>query len=67
FAPAGTPPSIVNLLRAEIARGVATKAVMDRLPDYELIANTPAEFGVFLRKDAEMTARVIARSGATAD
>ena len=67
FAPAGTPSSIVNLLRAEIARGVATKAVMDRLPDYELIANTPAEFGVFLRKDAEMTARVIARAGATAD
>lgn len=67
FAPAGTPPAIVNLLRAEIARGIATKAVMDRLPDYELIANTPAEFGVFLRKDAEMTARVIARSGATAD
>jgi len=54
-------------LRAEIARGIATKAVMDRLPDYDLIANTPAEFGVFLRKDAEMTARVIARSGATAD
>jgi len=67
FAPAGTPPSIVNLLRAEIARGIATKAVMDRLPDYDLIANTPAEFGVFLRKDAEMTARVIARSGATSD
>lgn len=67
FAPAGTPPAIVNLLRTEIARGIATKAVMDRLPDYELIANTPAEFGVFLRKDAEMTARVIARSGATAD
>jgi tripartite-type tricarboxylate transporter receptor subunit TctC len=67
FAPAGTPPAIVNLLRAEIARGIATKAVADRLPDYELIANTPAEFGVFLRKDAEMTARVIARAGATAD
>jgi len=67
FAPAGTPPAIVNLLRAEIARGIATKAVMDRLPDYDLIANTPAEFGVFLRKDAEMTARVIARAGATAD
>ena len=67
FAPAGTPLAIVNLLQAEIARGIATKAVADRLPDYELIANTPAEFGVFLRKDAEMTARVIARSGATAD
>ena len=67
FAPAGTLPAIVNLLQAEIARGIATKAVADRLPDYELIANTPAEFGVFLRKDAEMTARLIARSGATSD
>lgn len=67
FAPAGTPPDIVNLLQAEIARAIAAKAVADRLPDYELIANTPKEFGEFLRKDAEMTARVIARSGATAD
>jgi tripartite-type tricarboxylate transporter receptor subunit TctC len=67
FAPAGTQPSIVNLLHVEIARGIATKAVADRLPDYELIANTPAEFRVFLRKDAEMTARVIERSGAKSD
>ncbi len=67
FAPAGTPSAIINLLQAEIARGIATKAVADRLPDYELIANTPAEFVAFLRKDAEMTARVIALSGAKAD
>ena len=67
FAPAGTPPAIVNLLQAEIARGVRTPMVADRLPDYELIANTPAEFRVFLRKDAEMTARVIERSGAKSD
>jgi tripartite-type tricarboxylate transporter receptor subunit TctC len=67
FAPLGTPTAIVNRLQAEIARGIATQAVADRLPDYELIANTPAEFGAFLRKDAEMTARVIARSGATPD
>ena len=67
FAPAGTPPAIVSLLNAEVARGITTRAVAERLPDYELIANTPAEFGVFLRKDAEMTARVIARSGAKSD
>lgn len=67
FAPAGTPRAIVNLLHAEVARGIATKAVADRLPDFDLIANTPAEFDKFLRKDAEMTARVIARSGATPD
>ena len=67
FAPAATPRAIINLLQAEVARGIATKSVADRLPDYELIANTPAEFASFLRKDAEMTARVIARSGATPD
>ena len=66
-APAGTPPAIVNLLRAEVARAIATKAVVDRLPDYQLIANTPAEFATFLRKDAELTARIIAQSGAKAD
>ncbi len=67
FAPAGTPPAIVNLLHAETARAITSKAVIDRLPDYDLIANTPAAFGAFLRKDAEMTAKVIARSGATSD
>jgi tripartite-type tricarboxylate transporter receptor subunit TctC len=67
FAPAGTPQPIVNLLQAEVARGIATRAVAERLPDYDLIANTPVAFAAFLRKDAEMSARVIARSGATPD
>lgn len=67
FAPVGTPSAIINFLHAEIERGIKTKAVAERLPDYDLIANTPAAFAAFLRKDAEMTARVIARSGATSD
>ena len=67
FAPRGTPAGIVDLLQAEIKRGVATKAVTERLPDYQLIAGTPAEFATFLKKDAEVTARVIAQSGAKAD
>lgn len=67
FAPAGTPADIVNLLQAEIARGIATKAVAERLTDYQLIADTPAEFVRFLKRDTEVTARVIAQSGAKAD
>jgi len=67
FAPAGTPAAIVSLLQTEIARAIVTKAVVDRLPDYQLIANTPAQFMDFLRKDAELTARIIAQSGAKAD
>jgi hypothetical protein len=47
--------AIVNLPHAEILRAIATKTVADRLPDYELIANTRAEFAGFPRKDAELT------------
>ena len=52
---------------SEIARAIVTKSVVERLPDYQLIANTPAEFATFLRKDAKLTARIIAQSGAKAD
>jgi tripartite-type tricarboxylate transporter receptor subunit TctC len=67
FAPAHTPDRIVNLLQAEIARAIKTKPVAARLSDYELIANTPAEFLAFLKRDAEVTMRVIAQSGAKAN
>lgn len=67
LAPAGTAAAIVNRLRAEVARAITTREFIERLPDYQLVANTPAEFAAFLRKDAEMVARVIAQSGATAD
>jgi tripartite-type tricarboxylate transporter receptor subunit TctC len=65
FAPAGTPQRIVDLLQAEIARAIGTKPVATRLSDYELIANTPAQFAEFLKRDAEVTTRLIAQSGAT--
>ncbi len=67
FAPEKTPRAIVDQLRAEIARGIQTKAVAERLSDYELIGNTPSEFAAFLKKDAEMTSRLIAQSGAKPD
>ena len=67
LAPAGTPAAIVNLLQSEIVRALATKEIADRLSDYQLIGNTPAEFSAFLHKDAEMMARLIAQSGAKSD
>jgi tripartite-type tricarboxylate transporter receptor subunit TctC len=67
FAPKGTPARIVNLLQAEIARAIKTKPVATRLSDYELIANTPSEFVAFLKRDAEVTTRVITQSGAKAN
>ncbi|HUP93729.1 MAG TPA: tripartite tricarboxylate transporter substrate binding protein [Burkholderiales bacterium] len=67
LAPAKTPNDIVNRLAKEIAAATKTKAFVDALPDYELIGNTPAAFAEFLRKDAEVSARIIAQSGAKAN
>ena len=64
LAPARTPNDVVMRLAKEIAAATKTKAFADALPDYELIGNTPAAFAEFLKKDAEMSARIIAQSGA---
>ena len=67
LAPAKTPNDVVTRLSKEIAAATRTKAFADALPDYELIGNTPAAFTEFLRKDAEVSARIIAQSGAKAN
>jgi tripartite-type tricarboxylate transporter receptor subunit TctC len=64
LAPAKTPGDIVARLAKEVAAATRTKAFMDALPDYEMIGNTPAAFAQFLKKDAEMSTRIIAQSGA---
>jgi tripartite-type tricarboxylate transporter receptor subunit TctC len=67
LAPAKTANEIVVRLAKEIAAATRTKAFADALPDYELIGNTPQAFAEFLRKDAEVSARIIAQSGAKAN
>jgi tripartite-type tricarboxylate transporter receptor subunit TctC len=67
LAPAKTPAEIVARLAKEIAAATQTKAFADALPDYVLIGNTPDEFATFLRRDAEISARIIAQSGAKAN
>ena len=64
LAPAKTPPDIVAKLAKEIAAATKTRAFADALPDYQMIGNSPAEFTEFLRKDAEVAAKIIAQSGA---
>ncbi|MDB5921378.1 MAG: putative secreted protein [Betaproteobacteria bacterium] len=67
LAPARTPNEIVTRLSKEVAAATKTKAFSDALPDYQLIGNTPAAFAEFLRKDADVSARIIAQSGAKAN
>ena len=64
LAPAKTPPDIVTKLAKEIAAATKTKVFADALPDYHMIGNSPSEFAEFLRKDAEVAAKIIAQSGA---
>lgn len=61
YAPAGTPPAIVNKLNAELARIVAqpdTKTRIDGL-GLEYTANTPEQFGAFQRNEQAKWARIV--------
>jgi tripartite-type tricarboxylate transporter receptor subunit TctC len=53
LAPAGTPPEIVNRLRAEVARAVQTPEIKERLAadGAEPVGNTPAEFAALIKDE----------------
>lgn len=67
LAPAKTPKDVVDKLAQEIGAATKTRKFAEAVPDYELIGNTPAAFVEFLRKDAALTARIIAQSGVKAN
>ncbi len=69
FAPAGTPPEIVNRMNAEINRIVEQPDMKEKLAQNGLtsIRNTPAEFGTFLRAEIVKWAKAVKDSGAKAD
>jgi len=61
FAPAGTPPAIVDRVSAEVAKALAAPEVRKRLTDISLepIGSTPAEFAAVVKNDYEKWGRVI--------
>jgi tripartite-type tricarboxylate transporter receptor subunit TctC len=68
LAPAGTPPAVVNRVSAEMRKSLAkpeTQARMKQLGAI-IVADSPAEFAAFLKKDHERWAQVIRTSGITA-
>ena len=69
FAPAGTPPGIVNRLNAEINRIVELADVKEKLAKSGLTSkrNSPAEFAAFIREEIPKWAKAIKDSGAKAD
>ncbi len=69
MAPAGTPPTIINRLNAEIVRILNKPEIKNKLRGEggEIVGNTPAEFAAFLRKDIATTAGLIKDANITVD
>lgn len=65
FAPAKTPPAIVELLNRELTHALKGQDVEERLrmSGIEVSANTPSEFGALIKADIARTAKVIRDAG----
>jgi tripartite-type tricarboxylate transporter receptor subunit TctC len=65
LAPAGTPPAIVNRVSAEMRKSLARPETQARMKQLGAItvADSPAEFAAFLKKDHDRWAQVIKTSG----
>jgi len=67
LAPAGTPKPVIDRLNAEIVKALKDPGVQSRLTDYEIYGSTPEEFGTFIKKEIDKTAKIIEASGAKVD
>ena len=69
LAPAGTPPAIVNRVSGEMRKSLAKPETQARMKQLGAItiADSPAEFAAFLKKDYERWAQVIKTSGIRAE
>ncbi len=65
LAPAKTPAEIINRVQTEIARGLKTPAVRERLTAMgaEPSGNTPDEFAAFLRSEIAKWRKVVKSAG----
>jgi len=69
LAPAGTSREIVLRLNAEAVRGMQAPETRDALgkQGFDVVANSPEEFGRWIRAESDKWAKVIRASGATPD
>ena len=69
FAPAGTPPEIVNRLNAETRNFMQSKEITARLTSEgtRFVPMTPEQFGNFVKAEIVKWAPVVKASGAKAD
>ena len=69
FAPAHTPPEIVNKLAAEIQRIMKEPDMIANLAKFDItpVGNTPSEFAAFIDEETERWATVVNRLGLKVD
>jgi tripartite-type tricarboxylate transporter receptor subunit TctC len=69
FGPAGMPRTVVDRLNAEIARGLATPDLQQRLVSQgaEPLAGTPDEFAAYLKSEIAKWAKVVKEAGIKPD
>ena len=70
FAPAGTPPAIVNRLHAEFAKAIQAPGTRERLVENGFdgtITRTPEEFAAMVRADIVRYAKLVKEAGLRID
>ena len=69
FAPAGTPPAIVNRLHQEIAKALNSEDVKQKLfnAGSQVVTSSPDAFTASMRKDMERVNNLVKVAGLTAD
>lgn len=69
FAPAGTPPAIVNRLNQEIARTLNSDEVKQKMfaAGSQVVANSPEAFGTAMKADMERIGRLVKAAGVIAE
>jgi len=69
LAPAGTPPDVIANVNAAIKEALAMPDVVERLtgPGANVVWNTPADFGAFVKAEVAKWDKVVKASGAKID
>jgi tripartite-type tricarboxylate transporter receptor subunit TctC len=65
FVPSGTPPAVVNRIRAEFTKAIRSPEVIARLNELnaELVMSTQAEFAAHLKRENETLGKLIKARG----
>lgn len=68
-APAGTPPAIIQRLHQIAVKGMNSPEVKERMANlaFDVVANSPAEFGNFLQREVARWKVAVKESGAGLD